>query len=222
MSQSLPPQGPTKPPAAAPTSPDPDAPRSSIDAGVPELAADDAPSASGEGPLRIVLDHTGVTRAATRIAHEIVERNKDLDKLVLVAIAQGGTPVGRLIADQIEEIRKVRLPLGELDVTLYRDDVIGRGKRPVPHRTSMPQSVAGRRVILIDDVMFTGRTIRAAMDAVIDFGRPEGIQVACLVDRGHRELPIQVDFVGKNIPTQRSEQVVLVEDDAGQLEVRVE
>jgi len=170
---------------------------------------------------RVVLDHAGVCRAATRIAHEIVERNRDIEQVVPVAIAAGGIPVARLIVDGIREIVGRALELGELDVTLYRDDVVGRGKRPVPHRTRMPQSVAGKRVVLIDDVMFTGRTVRAAMDAVIDFGRPEGIQVACLVDRGHRELPIQVDFVGKNIPTQRAERVTVVELEPGILEVRV-
>ena len=170
---------------------------------------------------RVVLDADGVARATKRIAHEILERNSDLGEVALVAIAAGGVPVGRLVADGIREIAGVELPLGELDVTLYRDDVIGRGKRPVPRRTSMPQTVARKRVVLIDDVVFTGRTIRAAMDALIDFGRPEAIQVACLIDRGHRELPIQVDFVGKNIPTSRAERVVLRARADGELEVAV-
>jgi pyrimidine operon attenuation protein/uracil phosphoribosyltransferase len=177
--------------------------------------------ASGPSASRVVLDADGVARATKRIAHEILERNRDLAEVALVAIAAGGVPVGRLVADGIREIAGVELPLGELDVTLYRDDVIGRGKRPVPRRTAMPQSVARKRVVLIDDVVFTGRTIRAAMDALIDFGRPEAIQVACLIDRGHRELPIQVDFVGKNIPTHRSEHVAVVACGERSYEVRV-
>jgi len=177
--------------------------------------------APGAPAARVVLDADGVARATKRIAHEILERNRDLAEVALVAIAAGGVPVGRLVADGIREIAGVELPLGELDVTLYRDDVIGRGKRPVPRRTAMPQSVARKRVVLIDDVVFTGRTIRAAMDALIDFGRPEAIQVACLIDRGHRELPIQVDFVGKNIPTHRSEHVAVVACGERSYEVRV-
>ena len=132
---------------------------------------------------------------------------------------RGGFPVGEMIATHLGELIDVAIPLGALDVTLYRDDVIGHGRRPVPQRTSMPFSLAGRRVILIDDVVFTGRTIRAAMDAVIDFGRPQAIQVATLVDRGHRELPIQVDYVGKNIPTARTEKVVLRACEGGEYEV---
>jgi len=182
---------------------------------------EDVAQPAAPAPYRVVLDDQGVTRAATRLAHEILERNRELDAIAPVAIAAGGIPVARLILARIEEITGRRLPLGELDVTLYRDDVIGRGKRPVPHRTRMLPSVAGLRVILIDDVMFTGRTVRAAMDAVIDFGRPEAIQVACLVDRGHRELPIHVDFVGKNIPTKREEQVSVVEISENSFEVRV-
>jgi pyrimidine operon attenuation protein/uracil phosphoribosyltransferase len=111
--------------------------------------------------------------------------------------------------------------MGVLDVTLYRDDVIGHGRRPTPGRSTMPSSVSGKHVVLVEDVVFTGRTVRAAMDAVIDFGRPAGIQVATLVDRGHRELPIRVDFVGKNIPTHRSEEVLLRGRDEGVLEVVV-
>ncbi len=185
------------------------------------LDPSEAPQPSAPAPFRVVLDAAGVQRAATRLAHEILERNGGLDSVAVVAIAAGGIPVARLILDKLEQITGQRLPLGELDVTLYRDDVVGRGKRPVPHRTRMLPTVAAMRVVLIDDVMFTGRTVRAAMDAVIDFGRPEGIQVACLVDRGHRELPIHVDFVGKNIPTQRAEQVSVVEISPNTFEVRV-
>jgi len=155
------------------------------------------------------------------MAHEIVERNRDAERLALVAIPRGGVPVAELLAAHIAEIQGGAVPLGVMDVTLYRDDVIGRGRRPVPLRTRMPFSANGMRVVLVEDVVFTGRTVRAAMDAVLDFGRPEAIQIATLVDRGHRELPIQVDFVGKNIPTARAEQVVLRESSAGGYEVVV-
>jgi pyrimidine operon attenuation protein/uracil phosphoribosyltransferase len=141
---------------------------------------------------------------------------------VLVAIPRGGVPVAELIAAQLREITGAEVPLGTLDVTLYRDDVIARGYRPVPRPTRMPFRVAGKRVVLVDDVMFTGRTIRAAMDAILDFGRPAAIQVATLVDRGHRELPIKVDFVGKNVPTARSQQIVLRRDARGELEVVIQ
>ncbi len=127
----------------------------------------------------------------------------------------------RLIRDRLRQIAGKDVPLGALDVTLYRDDVVGQGRRPVPNPTRMPVPVAGKRVVLVEDVVFTGRTVRAAMDAIIDFGRPEAIQVATLVDRGHRELPIRVDFVGKNIPTARSDEVVLHRNSSGELEVVV-
>ncbi len=170
---------------------------------------------------RVVLDSAGIARAAKRMAHEIVERNRDAERLALVAIPSGGVPVGELLAAHIAEIQGAPVPLGVMDVTLYRDDVIGRGRRPVPQRTRMPFSANGMRVVLVEDVVFTGRTIRAAMDAVLDFGRPKAIQVATLVDRGHRELPIKVDFVGKNIPTARGERVVLRRNERGELEVVV-
>ncbi len=155
------------------------------------------------------------------MAHEIVERNREPERLALVAIAAGGVPIGELLAARVAEIQGAPVLLGTLDVTLYRDDVIGRGRRPIPHRTQMPFSANDMRIVLVEDVVFTGRTIRAAMDAVLDFGRPETIQIATLVDRGHRELPIQVDFVGKNIPTARAEQVVLRVCGKGGYEVAV-
>ncbi|MFQ5514756.1 MAG: bifunctional pyr operon transcriptional regulator/uracil phosphoribosyltransferase PyrR [Myxococcota bacterium] len=170
----------------------------------------------------MVLDPAGIRRATTRISHEILERNDGCSALALVAIVQGGVPVAEMLASQLREIlrdRPTEILLGALDVTLYRDDVVGHGRRPIPQKTQMPFSVAGRRVVLVEDVVFTGRTVRAAMDAVIDFGRPEAIQVATLVDRGHRELPIRVDFVGKNIPTSRAEQVVLRRSSSGEYEV---
>lgn len=168
---------------------------------------------------RVVLDAAGIQRATTRIAHEILEREADVSDLVIVAIVRGGEPVAKLVSAQLEQLAKQPIPLGALDITLYRDDVVARGVRPMPRPTRMPFSVDGKRVVLVDDVMFTGRTIRAAMDAVLDFGRPASIQVATLVDRGHRELPIKVDFVGKNIPTARAERVVLRKRADGELEV---
>ena len=168
-----------------------------------------------------VLDGAGIERATRRIAHEILESGPDLDDLRLVAIESGGVPVGELVAGHLLELGEREVRLGSLDVTLYRDDVIARGHRPIPRPTRMPFGVGGRRVVLVDDVIFTGRTVRAAMDAVIDFGRPAAIQVATLIDRGHRELPIRVDFVGKNIPTARSQKVVLRRGPGGALEVVV-
>ena len=177
--------------------------------------------ARDRSPGRVVLDAAGIERATTRIAHEILERDPDADDLVLVAIVRGGEPVAKLVGAKLAELVGRPIPTGALDITLYRDDVVARGVRPMPRPTRMPFSVEAKRVVLIDDVMFTGRTVRAAMDAVLDFGRPGSIQVATLVDRGHRELPIKVDFVGKNIPTARAERVVLRERADGQLEVAV-
>jgi pyrimidine operon attenuation protein/uracil phosphoribosyltransferase len=170
-----------------------------------------APSAEASGARvgRVVLDGDGIRRAIARVAHEIRERDAASGSLALVAVAGGGVPVAGMISEQLEKIGVADVPVGALDVTLYRDDVIASGKRPIPQRTRMPFSVTGRVVVLVEDVVFTGRTVRAAMDAVIDFGRPAAIRVATLIDRGHRELPIRVDFVGKNIPTARAEHVEL-------------
>ena len=158
---------------------------------------------------RVALDDVAIRRALVRIAHEVVERNEQVRDLYLVAIPNGGVPLARQIAQQVREITGVELPVGILDTTLYRDDLAARGERPPLRRTEMPSAVDDRVVVLVDDVVSTGRTIRAAMDALMDFGRPRGVQVVGLVDRGHRELPIKIDYVGKNIPTQREERVVL-------------
>ena len=182
--------------------------------------ADPAEQAEATGG-RVVLDAQGIQRATTRIAHEILERNPSAEELCLVAIVRGGQPVTDLVAAQLAQLVGRPVPAGALDITLYRDDVVARGVRPMPRPTRMPFSVEGKRVVLLDDGMFTGRTVRAAMDAVLDFGRPAAIQVAVLVDRGHRELPIKVDFVGKNIPTSRAERVVLRARPDGELEVAV-
>ena len=191
--------------------------------GSPEQAVAGAGVAGSPSPSeRVVLDARGIDRAVSRIAHEILERNPDPEKLVLVAVREGGVPVAELLIRRLRELSGREIPLGALDVTLYRDDVIGHGRRPVPRRSRMPFSVSGKSVVLVEDVVFTGRTVRAAMDAVIDFGRPAAIQMATLVDRGHRELPIRVDFVGKNIPTHRAEEVLLrsVEDRSLEVVVR--
>ena len=172
----------------------------------------------------MILDDTAIGRALMRIAHEIVERT-DLPRLYLVAIPNGGVPLARRLAANLAQIADLEVPLGILDTTLYRDDLSSTGQRPRLRPTEMPSSVDGRAVILVEDVVNTGRTIRAAMDALMDFGRPGVVQVVALVDRGHRELPIKIDYVGKNIPTTADEKVVLRGDGpelAGALRVVVE
>ncbi len=147
------------------------------------------------------LNAQDIQRALTRVAHEILERNKGAENLALVGIRTRGVPLAQRLVDQIRMIEGVDVPLGMLDITLYRDDV-GTGKQnPVLKKTEIPFSIAEKTIVLVDDVLFTGRTIRAAIDALMDFGRPAGVQLAVLIDRGHRELPIRADFVGKNIPT---------------------
>jgi pyrimidine operon attenuation protein/uracil phosphoribosyltransferase len=160
-------------------------------------------------PAGVVLDDLAIQRALMRIAHEIVERNDELRRLYLVGIPNGGPPLARQIARNVREIAGFEPTVGVLDTTLYRDDRLTSGIRPRLRRTEMPSAVDERIVILVDDVASTGRTIRAAMDALMDFGRPREVQVVALVDRGHRELPIKIDYVGKNIPTQRSDHVEL-------------
>ena len=186
-----------------------------------ELRPPELGRAQPETAGRVVLDAPSIGRALTRIAHEVLEKNSGAH-IVLVAIAEGGIPIGEELAVRLGELGSGRVPLGVLDVTLYRDDVIVERKRPLPRKTKMPESVTGKRVILVEDVVSTGRTVRAAMDAVIDFGRPEAIQVATLVDRGHREFPIRVDYVGKNLPTALNERVVLRGQRSDELEVVVE
>lgn len=153
-----------------------------------------------------VLDADQLQRALTRVAHEIIERNRGLDEVVLVALQTGGVPIARRLTQLLFEIEGVDVALGTLDVALYRDDI---GLRPVMPEasTDIPVDLTGTIVVLVDDVLFTGRTIRAAMDALTDFGRPRAVQLAVVIDRGHRELPIRPDFVGKNLPTRRDEAV---------------
>lgn len=158
-----------------------------------------------------ILDEQAIDRALTRIAHEIIERNKGIDDCILVGIKTRGAYLAKRLAGKIEQIEGKAIRTGELDITLYRDDLLMKhnNNEPHVHQVDIEHDVKDRKVILVDDVLYTGRTVRAAMDAVMDLGRPAQIQLAVLVDRGHRELPIRPDFVGKNIPTSSSEQVVV-------------
>ena len=153
-----------------------------------------------------VMDSVAISRAVTRIAHEILEANKGADNLALVGIVTRGAALAEILAAKVLEIEGTEVPVGTLDISFYRDDLAIR-LSPEVHRTDIPFDVEGRDVVLVDDVLFTGRTIRAAMDAIMDYGRPCSIQLAVLVDRGHRELPIRADFVGKNVPSSSRERV---------------
>jgi len=178
-------------------------------------------SGNGSSNSRSILDDTGIRRALTRIAHEILERNAEPESLYLVAIPNGGVPLARLLAQNLREIGGIDVAVGVLDTTLYRDDLTTTGRRPPLRRTEMPSAVDDRVVVLVDDVVKTGRTIRAAMDALMDFGRPRVVQVVGLVDRGHRELPIKLDYVGKNVPTRPGE-IVRLRGKDGSLEPPLE
>lgn len=155
----------------------------------------------------VIMDDQAIRRALIRISHEIIENNKGIDDVVLVGIRTRGVPLAERLATEIESIEGRRLPVGILDITLYRDDLSTLSYQPVVHQTQIPVDISGKTIILIDDVLYTGRTVRAALDAVIDLGRPKVIQLAVLVDRGHRELPIRADYVGKNVPTSSKEVV---------------
>ncbi len=163
----------------------------------------------------VIMDADAMRRAIVRIAHEIIERNKGVENVVLVGIRTRGVPIAERLAAAIREIEKVELPVGMLDITLYRDDLSTLAYNPVCHGTEIEFDVDGKTVILVDDVLYTGRTIRCALDAIIDMGRPKAIQLAVLIDRGHRELPIRADFAGKNVPTSHKEaiNVYLAEQD---------
>ncbi|HLV10067.1 MAG TPA: bifunctional pyr operon transcriptional regulator/uracil phosphoribosyltransferase PyrR [Halanaerobiales bacterium] len=152
-----------------------------------------------------LMDADGIRRTLTRIAHEIIEKNKGTENLVLVGIRTRGVPLSRRIALKIKEIESVDIPVGILDITLYRDDLSMVAQQPIVHKTEIPFDISGKTVVLVDDVLFTGRTVRAAMDALIDLGRPKAIQLAIIIDRGHRELPIRPDYIGKNLPTSLEE-----------------
>jgi pyrimidine operon attenuation protein/uracil phosphoribosyltransferase len=159
--------------------------------------------------MPIVMDADRISRALTRIAHEIVERNRGVDQVALVGVRSRGVPLARRLARALKEISGDDVGTGALDITLYRDDLMRHqvGPQPLVRRTEIPFSIDDRVIVLVDDVLYTGRTTRAALDALVDFGRPKAIQLVVLVDRGHRELPIKADYVGKNIPTARHESV---------------
>jgi pyrimidine operon attenuation protein/uracil phosphoribosyltransferase len=158
---------------------------------------------------KIVMDADGIDRSLTRIAYEILEKNKGTEELCLVGIRTGGVFLAERLKKKLTKIEGIDLPIGILDITLYRDDLRLTNKKPTLGKTDIPFSLDNKKVVLVDDVLFTGRTIRAAMDALIDFGRPKLIQLAVLIDRGHRELPIRADFVGKNLPSSLWESVVV-------------
>jgi pyrimidine operon attenuation protein/uracil phosphoribosyltransferase len=157
----------------------------------------------------VILDEAKINRALTRIAHEILEHNSGAETVAIVGILTRGAHLAKRIAATIEKLEGVKVPVGLMDISLYRDDVHSKLDQPLVQRTDILFEVSNRNIVLVDDVLFTGRTIRAALDQIIDFGRPKTIQLAVLIDRGHRELPIKADYVGVNIPTAKTDQVVL-------------
>ena len=161
----------------------------------------------------VLMDAEGIRRALTRIAHEVVEKNKGVENIVLVGIRTRGVPIAERLAENIGQIEGGKPPVGVLDITLYRDDLSTLSYQPIVRPTELPVDITGKTIVLVDDVLYTGRTIRAALDAIIDMGRPKAIQLAVLIDRGHRELPIRADFVGKNVPSS-SREVVSVQIEA--------
>ena len=199
-------------------------PQSPIDPTITSITDYPIPVAEGV-PVSVVMDADRMGRTLMRIAHEILERNRGVDELGLVGIRTRGVPIARRLAQAIAGINGHDVPTGSLDITLYRDDLMRHavGPQPVVRKTEIPFSIDDKRILLVDDVLYTGRTIRAALDALIDFGRPKSIQLVVLVDRGHRELPIKADYVGKNLPTSLSQsvQVHLMEID-GQDEVEIQ
>jgi len=162
-----------------------------------------------------IMTAEDIRRSLARLTHEIIERNKTLEELVLIGMRTRGVPLARRLAANMENLENIKVPVGALDISLYRDDLSLLDPQPTVQHTDIPVSVLGKSVVLVDDVLYTGRSTRAAMDALIDHGRPQTIQLAVLVDRGHRELPIRPDYVGKNIPSARHEkiQVNLIETD---------
>jgi pyrimidine operon attenuation protein/uracil phosphoribosyltransferase len=156
---------------------------------------------------KTIMTPDDIRRTLARIAHQIIEQNKVMEHLVLVGMRTRGVPLARRLAANIESFEKLKVPVGELDISLYRDDLASLHPQPVVQRTDIPTEIDGKAIVLVDDVLFTGRSTRAAMDALIDLGRPRTIQLAVLVDRGHREMPIRPDYVGKNIPSSRHEEI---------------
>jgi pyrimidine operon attenuation protein/uracil phosphoribosyltransferase len=183
---------------------------------MPAAASVDRMTTADKQQERVVMDVGDIARALTRIAHEILERNKGTGQLALVGIRTGGVHLAHRLARRIREIEGTQLPIGELDITLYRDDLALRKSQPILRKTSVPFHISDMKVVLVDDVLFTGRTIRAAMDGLIDLGRPAEIQLAVLVDRGHRQLPIKATYIGKNIPTSRDENIHVYLEEEGE------
>lgn len=165
--------------------------------------------------MKELLNKKDIERILSRIAHEIIEKNKGTEDLCLVGIQRGGVHLAGRLASKIRDIENAEIEVGSLDISLYRDDVGIRKHHPVVRETNIPCGIGGKKIILVDDVLYTGRSIRAAMDALMDYGRPAQIQLAVLIDRGHRELPIRPDFVGKNIPTSRSENIEVQLEEEG-------
>lgn len=169
---------------------------------------------------KILMDEMAIKRALTRIAHEIIEKNKGVKDVAIVGIRRRGGPLALRLAEHIEQIEGIKVPVGILDITLYRDDLTTLAEQPQVHRTEVYFDISDKIIVLVDDVLYTGRTVRAALDALIDLGRPKCIQLAVLVDRGHRELPIKADFIGKNVPTSHREVIsVMVTEIDGKDEV---
>ncbi len=166
-------------------------------------------------PKKIIMTSEDIRRTLARIAHEIIERNKTIEHLILIGMHTRGVPLAKRLAADIEHFEKVKIPVGSLDISLYRDDLSSLDPQPTVKRTDIPTNIDGKSIVLVDDVLYTGRSVRAAMDALTDLGRPQSVQLAVFVDRGHREMPIRADYVGKNIPSSRHEeiQVRLVETD---------
>ncbi len=164
---------------------------------------------------KIIMTPEDIRRTLARIAHEILERNKTIEHVILVGMHTRGVPLAKRLVANIEAFDGVEIPVGALDISLYRDDLSSLNLQPIVKRTDIPTSIDGKSIVLVDDVLYTGRSTRAAMDALIDLGRPQSIQLAVLIDRGHRELPIRADYVGKNIPSARHEEIKvrLVETD---------
>jgi pyrimidine operon attenuation protein / uracil phosphoribosyltransferase len=183
---------------------------------MPEISMKSSTQQHDRQQEKVVMESADIARAMTRIAHEILERNKGVKDLALIGIRTGGVHLAHRLVRRIHDIEGVTVPIGELDITLYRDDLALRKEQPVLRKTSVPFDISGKIIVLVDDVLFTGRTIRAAMDGLIDLGRPAEIQLAVLVDRGHRQLPIKATYVGKNIPTSREEKVHVLLEESGE------
>jgi len=173
-------------------------------------------------PKKIIMTPEDIRQTLARIAHEIIERNKTIEHLILVGMRTRGLPLAKRLAAYIEDFEKLKIPVGALDISLYRDDLTSLNLQPVVKRTDIPVNIDDKAIVLVDDVLYTGRSTRAAMDALIDLGRPRSIQLAVLVDRGHRELPIRANYVGKNIPSSRHEEIqVQLEETDGIDEVAI-